>query len=286
MIQFRLVQMNKKKLSDRMRAVFARKRSWLFLGVFLAVAACGVGVYLWQRPAVVSQRAVYSLQSVALPSAGQKVLFFSPHADDETIAGAGFIAQSLRNGADVRIVLVTDCNKHHNEDLRYTEFKTVTAILGVEASNLVFLGLPDGRLREQDPAVLSRLLGEQLDGYDPDIVLYPHLLDSHPDHYTTGRMVAEILKTEAKQRTSFQYLVHYKLVYPEPRKFDPSLFLLPPKNLAKANAEWQRLDLPQDIEDLKTLAAFSYKTQLRNIELRDLILSSIRRNEILAVPSR
>jgi hypothetical protein len=59
-------------------------------------------------------------------------------------------AKSIKNGAEIRIVLVTNGNMHHNEDIRYTEFKKATGIMGVSESNLVFMGLQDGKLRESD----------------------------------------------------------------------------------------------------------------------------------------
>ncbi len=274
------------KSRRRFRAFFRKKWTWLVTAFVVIVTVGSVAAYFWQRPTVLSQRAISSLKPVTIPTSGQRVLIFSPHADDETIATAGFITEALRNNADVRIVLVTDCNKHHNEDLRYTEFKNVAAILTVEPSNLIFLGLPDGKLSEQDPNTVRLMLKEQLDSYDPQVVVYPHPKDMHPDHATTGKLVADILKGEPKIRTAFEYLVHFKLLYPEPRKFDPNLYMLPPKSLVTPDVQWQRVDLPQDVEDIKTQAAFTYRSQLRNIELRDLILSSIRKNELLAVPAK
>ena len=275
-----------KRPRSPLRYLASRKWTWLLAGGLLLVAAAVVSAYLWERPPVLSQRSITSLRPVSLPSSGQKVLFFSPHADDETIAAAGFMTLAARNGAEVRIVLVTDCNKHHNEDMRYTEFKNVATALAIDPSNLVFLGLPDGKLRELDPDTLAQMLKQQIDSYDPQIVLYPHPKDMHPDHATTGKLLAEIVKSDQKTREAYQYLVHFKLLYPQPRKFDQNLFLLPPKSLVTSGVQWQRVDLPQDVEDVKTLAAFTYRSQLGNVELRDLILSSIRKNELLAVPTQ
>ncbi len=285
MLKYTSVEERKKRPSG-WRRVFTRKWTWVLLGLVVLIAAAVEAAYLWQRPAVLPQRAISSLKPIAAPSSGQRVLFFSPHADDETIAAAGFITMAERNGATVRIVLVTDCNKHHNEDLRYTEFKSVAATLAVDPSNLVFLGLPDGKLRELDQNSISQMLKEQLDSFDPQVVLYPHPRDMHPDHATTGKLVAEILKGESQTRDAYEYLVHFKLLYPQPRGLNPNLFLLPPKALVTSDTQWRRVDLPQDVEDVKTLASFTYRSQLGNVMLRDLILSSIRKNELLAVAAR
>jgi hypothetical protein len=58
----------------------------------------------------------------------------------------------------------------------------------------------------------------------------------------------------------------------------------PRKSLVVPSTQWQSLILPLDVEDMKTLAAFAYRSQMQNVELRDLIVSSIRKNEILASP--
>ncbi len=274
------------KPPSKLRRLASRKLTWLLAGVLVVLAGGALTGYLWQREPVLPQRSIASLRPASLPSSGQRVLFFSPHADDETIAAAGFLTLAIRNGADVRIVLVTDCNKHHNEDMRYTEFKAVAATLAVDPSNLVFLGLPDGKLRELDPNSISQMLKQQIDSYDPQVVLYPHPKDMHPDHATTGKLVADILKADQKTREAYQYLVHFKLLYPQPRGLNQNLFLLPPKALVTSDVQWQRVDLPQDVEDVKTLASFTYRSQLGNVLLRDLILSSIRKNELLAVPAK
>jgi N-acetylglucosamine malate deacetylase 1 len=266
------------------RNFLSGKFTRVILAFILFLVVVSTGIYFWQKPVVLSQRNIESLVPVTMPSKGQRVLVISPHADDETIAAGGFIIQSVRNGADVRVILVTDCNMHHNEDMRYTEFKKVTGILGVRFDNLVFLGFPDGKLHQIDSNIVFQKLKEQVDAYHPDIILYPDPNDMHLDHATTGVLIQQILRGEDTRPRAYQYLVHYKLLYPEPRKFDPKLYLLPPKSLVTDDIEWQRLDLPPDIEDTKKSAAFSYISQLRNFEIKDLILSSIRKNELFSSP--
>ena len=260
------------------------KRNCLLAVAALIVVFGGLYFYHVEVPTVLAQTAVPSLNVAAAPIEGQRVLVFSPHPDDETIGVGGYIAQSRKEGADVRIVLVTDGNRHQQKDIRYSEFKRATEVLGVPESDLVFLNFPDGKLREQDQMTLFKALREQTDLYNPDIVIYPHPSDANPDHSAVGKIVEQILKTEPSQRIGYEYLVHYKLLYPRPRKFATDLYLSPPKSLLNSDKEWQRFPLPQDIEDLKKAAIFIYKSQLDDPWLNGLLLSSIRRNELLAVP--
>lgn len=255
--------------------------------IIAAIIALFGGLYLYRAevPQVLAQSAIGSLQDAGAAANGQKVLVFSPHPDDETIAIGGYIAQSIKDGAEVKIVLVTDGNWHHQKDLRYSEFKKATGILGVTENNLVFLNFPDGRLRKQNPTMLYKALKEQIDLYDPDIVIFPTPRDYNPDHSTIGRLMEEILEAEPQERTVYEYLVHYEILYPRPRKFDPNLNLLPPDKLITAD-QWQCFPLSQDIENLKMSAIFTYKSQLNDHWLKGLLLSYVRRNELLAIPKK
>ncbi len=151
-------------------------------------------------------------------------------------------------------------------------------------TNLVFLNFPDGRLSSENQTALSASLQTQIDQYDPDIIIYPHPRDYNPDHAAIGRAVDSILKTESRQVTAYEYLVHYELLYPRPRKFAPDLYLTPPKRLATFDKEWVSFALPQDIESCKQQAVFTYQSQLHNLELNGLLHSFIRRNELFAIP--
>lgn len=86
---------------------------------------------------------------------------------------------------------------------------------------------------------------------------------------------------DAQSRGRVTVLYHASWHDPEGR---PALFILPPKSLVVPSTQWQSLIPPLDVEDMKTLAAFTYRSQMQNVELRDLIVSSIRKNEILASP--
>ena len=248
----------------------------------LTVIACLL--YISDVPPVMAQSAAAALPDVVIPQSGQRILVFSPHPDDETIGAGGYIAQSIENGADVRIVLVTDGDFHGNEDVRYAEFKKATQILGVSGSQLVFLGLPDGKLDKMDPPALYSDLQLQIAQYNPDIVVYPDIRDDNPDHSAIGKMMEKILKADPNEITGYAYLVHYKLIWPRPRALAPRLNLTPPNRLLNANTSWEKVPLSQTDENLKLAAINTYKSQLDNPWLHGLLLSSIRRSELLAVP--
>ena len=130
---------------------------------------------------------------IGAATAGQKVLAFSPHPDDETIAAGGCIAASQRSGAEVRIVLVTDGNWHALGSIRHVEFENATHILGVPDRDLLLLNFPDAMLAQEDEPTVRGALAAQIEQYHPDIVVYPDRRDDNPDHYTVGRLLDDLL---------------------------------------------------------------------------------------------
>ena len=250
--------------------------------IFLTVIGCLL--YTLNVPPVMAQSAIDSLPDVVMPQSGQKVLVFAPHPDDETIGVGGYIAESIKNGADVRIILATDGNFHGNEQVRYTEFRKATQILGVPDSNLVFLGFPDRKIGKMDPTTLYTSLKGQIEQYNPNILIYPNVRDANNDHSTIGKVVEEILKEGPYKMTVYEYLVHYKHIWPRPREFAPTLHLLPPDELLNADTSWEKVPLSQMNENLKSEAIYAYDSQLDNPWLDGILLSSIRRNELLVVP--
>ena len=273
-----------RKLFNLIRMRFGKKSRICLLAIVIAIALLGGCFYHEEVPAVAAQSAVSKLGEICRRGSGQKVLVFSPHPDDESIAVGGYIAQSITNGADVNIVLVTDGNAQHQESIRYTEFKKATGILGVAEANLIFLGFPDGKLASVNQTALQAALQSQIDECNPDIIVYPNPRDYNPDHKTIGQAIERILKTESRHITAYEYLVHYELIYPRPRKFAPADNLLPPKHLANVGTEWLRFNLSSSIESCKEKAIFTYQSQLHSPELDGLMHSFIRKNELFATP--
>ncbi len=108
-----------------------RKVESCLVAIVIVITLFGGLFYHEEVPVVAAQSAVNKLGELSAAQSGQNVLVFSPHPDDESIAAGGYIAQSIINGANVTIVLVTDGNAQHREAIRYNEFEKATSILGV-----------------------------------------------------------------------------------------------------------------------------------------------------------
>lgn len=96
------------------------------------------------------------------PQIYQRVLVFAPHPDDETLASAGLIQDTMRYGGEVKVVIITNGDSFkraviENYDIpfptphdflrlgydRQKETFSALKYLGVKGKNIIFLGYPD-----------------------------------------------------------------------------------------------------------------------------------------------
>jgi len=249
-----------------------------FLFLFL-LAFAGWALYAYFNK-VMPQSAIYFLNDIHTPKVDDKILVFSPHPDDETIALGGYIYDATQAGAKVKIVLVTDGNKQGLKKQRYAEFKKATAKLGVEPSDLIFLGHPDGSLNSVKESVLEKEFRAQIANFEPNIIFYPHADDQHPDHAYTSRVAKKV--TKGVDHLNYQYLIHANY-FPQPQTYHPDDYLLPPQKLVTFDHEWQRYMVSFETVVKTKEAVEEYKTQMKNPLIRELSYSMIRKNELFTV---
>lgn len=125
-----------------------------------------------------------------------------------------------------------------------------------------------------------------LASYRPDLIIYPHPNDMHPDHWGlsafTRLAVALLEKADPSYHPDmYAYLVH-RPDFPVPEGLLPNDSLLPPALLYDIYPDWWRLDLSQNDTAIKGQAVLQYKSQLPL--LRKLLESFIRKNELFAQP--
>ncbi len=123
-----------------------------------------------------------------------------------------------------------------------------------------------------------------LKSYRPDLIVYPHPDDVHPDHWGlnvfTRLAVAEVTRADANFKpTQLTYLVH-RPDFPTIRGFKPQESLLPPPTLFALYPDWFRLDLTQADVVRKGEAVQAYRSQLPL--LHGLMDSFVRTNELFA----
>lgn len=253
----------------------------LIFGIVLFAALVSGGIFFYLTIIeTMPQPSIDLFKETAVPKAGERILVFTPHPDDESLAAGGYITEAENVGANVKIVLVTDGNKHGKKDTRYAEFQQATSDLGVPSNNLTFLNYADGALNKTDANTLYSSLKTQIDSFSPEVIISSSPLDEHPDHDKVGETVAKIISDQKLNVSYYQYLVHSNY-YPQPRKFDMNDYLLPPVRIL--NNDWQKFILSSDAVAKKNKAVREYKSQLRTPILKSLMLSLIRKNELFIV---
>jgi LmbE family N-acetylglucosaminyl deacetylase len=133
---------------------------------------------------------------------GRRVVVLAAHPDDEVLGVGGLLSALAARGSDIVAFWATDGEASHPRSraiepeqlsgLRREESQRALAALGVVPERSVVLGLPDGGMAGQLPALRSAIH----DLVEPDdVVLAPWRLDAHPDHEAVGEVAAEVATT-------------------------------------------------------------------------------------------
>lgn len=253
---------------------------WTLCFVFLTlvvVISYGLISYLGSRAIVKQAASLREIEEMPVPQKGQKVMIFSPHQDDESIGAGGYIATATKNGAEVKIVLVTDGNRRKIAKLRYQEFVKATGILGVKKENLIYLNYPDnGLIQVKDRGIIKKSFKDQIETFSPDFIIGPSSKDAHVDHSISGILLEQSAKE--KNLPLYEYLVHFKK-YPSTSGFSPKSYLIPPIGLA-SEENWKSQTLDVGAERIKSRAEAVYKSQLFAPDLQRIFMSFVRKNEL------
>jgi LmbE family N-acetylglucosaminyl deacetylase len=166
---------------------------------------------------------------------GARILLFTPHPDDESLAAGGLVQAALGQGARVDIVQVTDGDNNPWPQRwlerrlfigaearrrwglrRRAEVKAALGELGLPATALQCLGWPDmgvtACLRDGGVAAIDAFAA-RIAAASADVIVLPALGDRHPDHSACHVLVRLALaRLQAASRplpsSCLEYLVH------------------------------------------------------------------------------
>lgn len=140
---------------------------------------------------------LHSVEAIACTSA----LVVAPHPDDETLGCGGAIALLRDRGCNVQVLVVSDGTLSHPSsckypapklrDLRESETTSALAVLGVDATAVTFLRLPDGAVPTQEPEFSQAvaICSSYLSQFAPQVVFLPVRYDPHPDHRASWKLI-------------------------------------------------------------------------------------------------
>lgn len=126
------------------------------------------------------------------------VLVLAPHADDEVIGCGGALAQHVRRGDTIKVVIMTDgvaATEHSSKvdsdmykSLRLQESAMAARVLGYSAPESLGIGDRDlGEWPQLDSAILS--LARKVNA---TTVYAPSVSEVHPDHHVLGRALCRV----------------------------------------------------------------------------------------------
>ena len=151
-----------------------------------------------------------------------RLLVLAPHMDDETLGCGGTMALHA-DPSRVFCLFATDGSRSPTPLLPWTgkphvdlamrrKLEAVSALadIGIPQQNLMFLGLPDGRLKKHHDVLVGKLK-EVLDEIQPEVVLAPFRLDVHPDHIALNRAIRIALRSRAAPAVLLEYFVYFRL---------------------------------------------------------------------------
>lgn len=264
-----------------------------------------------------------------------RILIFAPHPDDESLGAGGLIAKAVENNATVLVVIVTDGSSSHTftsynklatrtnithnltlPELRHTETLNALKKLGLNESNVIFLGYPDVGLgpmfeiywdynntykccnnfnqlnyspynftyEKNAPyagANVVKNMESIIKSFNPTLVIYPDDGDEHPDHWATNAFVRYSLMELNYTGEEYTYLVHKGLNWPTPPYNAPYSQLNPPSSLLDSGAHWIYVNLNKSEESQKENAINSHQSQV-NINTT-FFQSFIRTNDLFGI---
>ena len=127
----------------------------------------------------------------------ETLLVVAAHPDDESLGCGGLIAEAVRLGGKVHIVIVTDGARSHPQShthppdrlrgIRRSEAIEAAATLGVPAAQVSFLGVPDGHAPHfgKDARAIGEALASLARDVAPGMIFTSWNYDTHPDHVAT-----------------------------------------------------------------------------------------------------
>jgi LmbE family N-acetylglucosaminyl deacetylase len=143
-----------------------------------------------QFAAVFRRLLVASARDATETLTGARTLVLAPHADDETTGCGATLARKRAGGATVRVCVVTDGGASAREAtlghtelarVREVEGRDACAALGIDASDVSFLGWVNGALTTVEPELVEQL-AKVIEEFQPDELLLTFGIDVQLEH--------------------------------------------------------------------------------------------------------
>ena len=270
-------------MKDKVLFTLSIKKRHVLVLLFLVIGGLLAYSDYFREYMTLPQSAAVLLPEAEIDLNNKKILILTPHCDDEVLGTGGIIKRSVSSGSEVKVIMVTDCNKHSNGSIREKESIEALATLGLTKSIHFWRFKEGGDQSENDTARLEDKIIENINSFNPDYIFVPHPRDTHKDHSWVGKTYKQIKSEMIDDEKTFYYLIHYNfLKFPSPAGLNPDAYLTPPVKLILPNRSWYKFSITPEEEQLKEEAILKYKSQLKITKpvLNRLLFDFVRRNEL------
>jgi LmbE family N-acetylglucosaminyl deacetylase len=147
----------------------------------------------------------------------ERVLVVAAHPDDIEFGAAGTVARWIREGAEVRYLVVTRGDKGSEDPSadaeaigRIREREQLAAAGEIGVAGVELLDEPDGqvevslRLRERFTRAIRRHRPEIVMSHDPTVLFVNNEWVNHPDHRAVGQCVVDAVFPTARDPLNFR----------------------------------------------------------------------------------
>ena len=122
---------------------------------------------------------------------GSPLLVLAPHPDDEIFGGGPILMESLRDEAEIHVIIATDGVAQGFPEARREESREAARRLGTPAPE--FWPFADRGLRPEDPNLLEAIQ-EAIGLHRPELLVIPSPAELHPDHRALALAVYRVLQ--------------------------------------------------------------------------------------------
>jgi LmbE family N-acetylglucosaminyl deacetylase len=197
----------------------------------------------------------------------KKILFISPHPDDETMGCGGTILKLKKSGSKIYWLIVTDINhsnKFSQKNIKDRKKEILKVSKQYNFDNVFNLNFEPAKLSDKNYYEIISKISKTVSNLNPDSIFIPNLTDIHTDHYFVSKACLSLIKWfrypsiksaffyETLSETNFNYSLG---TFKPNAYFDISKYLQKKLKILKIfKSEIKKHPFPRSIEAIKSLA--------------------------------